>query len=552
MKEKNFGLSAKRIARRFRDATASAFDYGISMKIAAEVRRRFMGLNLRCAGVFIFTFGIYSALTVLVKHFFWEIDPVMGMTISLLAALSAIPLMLSHHTLGESLHKTRTGNTILSLIGIREESVRQVEPFGRSNAAFICGVVIGTLTFFFTPGDMLLFLTALVLGGVILTVPESSVIFAAAILPLGLERLCLVLSVLGIVSFALKYLRYKRTIENTLHDKAAGVMLVLLLLGALVCVHGGGGFSFVSLMMSYFIVSFSPSASSLGDRLVSVLVASGGLSSAVFIGFALADFALSDGKRAFAESMESIAVYDTSVVSVVLVALIPVAVSLLLSGGALARSTSLLSTASMIAFLVLEGGYIYLVSALVGVVFAIMFYNRRVAYLMIALAFAAAVVLAWTGGGEGSVEAFANLLGRTEGGDTSYQYFMFGEGLSRGFGRGGSFYTVLMSRLGFVGVAVVLAFSVLVSGELIGLAKKCRILGINIYKKACIPLGGLIALAVCGIRVNIWECHEGFMLFWLLSGSFSAYLAGESAVADKLLEGRREEKSRNAAGITIK
>ena len=139
MKKKNLTFSAKRIVRRVRDASALAFDTGITMRVAAEARRRLSSLSLRCAGVFLFTLGIYSAVITLVKMLVWEQDPIVSITASVLCALSAVPLMLSSSTLGESLVKTKTGRTILGFAGIREESVKVKEPFGRANIAFILG-----------------------------------------------------------------------------------------------------------------------------------------------------------------------------------------------------------------------------------------------------------------------------------------------------------------------------------------------------------------------------------------------------------------------------
>ncbi len=553
MKKRNLTASAKRIVRSVRDMTASAFDSGITMRVAAWVRRKFSSLSLRCAGTFLFTFGIYSAVIAIVKMFMWETDPIQDVTVSALCALSALPLMFSKLTVGESLVKTGSGRTLLSFLGIREEAVKWDAPFGRANISFIFGVGLGTLTFFAGAGDILMTLVLALLCGVVLTVPESAVMFSAVFIPLGMSVPCTVLSVLGMISFAIKYLRYKRCAVGYSHDKAAGVMLLSVALGVFISVYGGGSASYIALLFVYFIISFSPSGRVLGGKLMATLVASGGLAAAVFEAFAIVSYAVAKNRDSMASALEELAVCDTGVMSLTACALVPVAVYILISGGALSRVTALLCGASMTSFLVLTEGYVYLAGAVIGSVAALTFFSRRLGYLTVALGIFSTVVWVWMGGSWNAIpELMKQVLIRPEGTDASYEYFMFGEGLSGGFGHGGSFYMAVMSRLGFVGIAVLLAFGILLVSEIISLQKKSAMASNKVYKNACIPFCGLISLLVCGLSVNIWETPEVFLLFWVLCGASGACISGGNRRADKLLEADREEKSRNAAGIVLK
>ncbi len=552
MKKRNPALSAKRIVRRVRDMTASAFDSGITMKVAAWVRRKFSSLSLRCAGTFLLTFGIYSAAIAIVKMFMWETDPIQDVTVSALCALAALPLLFSKLTLGESLVKTGSGRTLLSFLGIREEAVKWDVPFGRSNISFIFGVGVGTLTFFAGAGELLMALALVLLGGVVLTVPEAAVMFAAVFIPLGMSLPCTVLSVLGTVSFLIKYLRYKRCAVGYPHDKAAGVMLLSVVLGVLISVYGGGSASYIALLFVYFIISFSPSGRVLGGKLMATLVASGGLAAAVFEAFAIMSYAATRGGQTMASAVSELSVCDTEVMSLTACALVPVAVYILISGGALSRLTALLCGASMTAFLVICEDYVYLAGAVIGAVAALTFCNRRLGYFTVALGIFSTVVWVWLGGSWNAIpRLMKHVLIRPEGTDASYEYFMFGEGLSGGFGHGGSFYMAVMSRLGFVGIAVLLAFGILLVSEIISLQKKSAMASNTVYKNACIPFCGLISLLVCGLSVNIWESPEVFLLFWMLCGASGACIAGGNRRADKLLEAEREEKSRNSAGIVL-
>ena len=553
LKKNNLTVSTKRIVRRVRDASAFAFDSGITMRAAAYVRRKFSALSLRCAGVFLFTVGVYSTVIALAKMFVWDIDPVMDTVVSVLCALGALPLMFSASTLGESLVKTKTGKTILGFVGIREESVKCVTPFGRANISFILGVGVGTLSFFAGSGTVIMGVALTVLCGVVLTVPESAVMFASVFIPLGLDMPCTVLSVVGTVSFAIKYLRYKRSAVGYTQDKAAGVMLLCVVLGVLVSVGGGGSAAYIALLFMYFIVSFSPSGRILGGKLMAVLVASGGLSAAVFEAYSIVAYAASKGKLTMEEAVSALSVCDADAMSLAACALIPVAVFITVSGGALSRITSFFCAVSMGAFLVLSGGYIYLISAVVGTVAALMFFNRHLGYLIVSMGIFAAVAWVWLGGSLNTVpQLISSLLLRPDGIDKNYDYFLFGEGLAGGFGHGGSFYMAVMSRLGVVGIAVLMAFGILLVVEIITLERKSAKTGNKVYKNACIPICAIISLLVCGIRINIWETPESFLLFWMLCGASGACIAGGNRRADKLIEADAEEKSKNAADVVIK
>ena len=554
MKKKNLTFSAKRIVRRVRDASALAFDTGITMRVAAETRRRLSSLSLRCAGVFLFTLGIYSAVITLVKMLVWEQDPIVSITASVLCALSAVPLMLSSSTLGESLVKTKTGRTILGFAGIREESVKVKEPFGRANIAFILGVAAGTLTFLAPTGAILMGVLLLILCGVVLTVPESAVMFASVFIPLGMDLPCAVLSWVGMISFAIKYLRYKRYAVGFSHDKAAGVMLLSVVLGVLVSVGGAGSSSYIALLSMYFIASLSPSGRALGGKLMATLVAAGGLSAAIFEVFAVIAFAAAKGKLSTAQAVDGIAVCDVNAMSLVACALIPAAMFILISGGALSRVTAFLCAASMTAFLIISQGYVYLVAAVVGTVAAMMFCNKHLGFLVISLGIFSTVAWVWMGKDLMAIpELIKSLLLRPEDMATqSYDYFLFGEGLTGGFGHGGSFYMAVMSRLGIVGIAVLLAFGILLAAELIALERKSKKAANKVYKNACVPLCSIISLLMCGVSVNIWESSEGFLLFWILCGAAGACIAGGNRRADKLIEADAGEKSKNAAGVIVK
>lgn len=114
--------------------------------------RRLIGFLLRCRlrvyGTFLLTFGVYSALSFLLSLLGGEFAPVSSLAVALVCAGSAFPLLTSDESLSGALLKSSLAAPLLSLLGIRRESIRAQGKAGRSNLAFIAGMALGLLTFF--------------------------------------------------------------------------------------------------------------------------------------------------------------------------------------------------------------------------------------------------------------------------------------------------------------------------------------------------------------------------------------------------------------------
>ena len=540
----------RRGVRRVRDASAYAFDYSISMKCARALRERFSNIRLRCIGVFMLTFGVYGLAAALLKMFFGSGDSGLDIVASSVAALLSLPLMASSLTLRESLLSSAFGQTLLSYFGVRADSYKERAPFGRLNAAFILGVLFGTMTVAVSVTAVVkctVMILALVL---ILSYPETSVIIAAAIAPFAEGALLFWLSVFGVVAFAVKLVRGKRRLRLAYYDKTVLVMIVCLTLGAVFAFGGVGSAVYIPMAMMYFVVSNSLGGADYSSRVLSALVASVGIASAVFSILVLA--AAHSYDVSFAEAAHLVDIFDENVLACFAVALIPTGVSLLLSGMGLSRRTAFLAVVSMAGYLSVCGMYYCIAAALVGTVAAIMFYNRRAAYTLFALGALAFVLWMWLGGTRARMMSFAlSIYGKPDGEALASEYFLFGEGLVEGFGHGGSFYMALLSRLGVIGLILIMAIVVLLAVAIATLGKRCKIAGRTEYKKACVPMCAIIALALLALRMNLWESYGAYLAFWIFTGAASAYISDGEDKVQRAIGVQRDMKGKNGASITI-
>ncbi len=536
--------------RRVRDASALAFDCSCSMRFAAALRLGFSNITLRSIGVFLLTFGGYSLAVALLKMYFSGADTAADIAASGAFLLLSLPLTVSSLTLRGSLLASSTGQTLLSYLGIRTDAYKERAPFGRLNAAFIFGVLLGTLTVAVPVADVMLCAVMAVAVALIFSYPEISVIMAAALAPFADGVWFLWLALAGVASFAVKFLRGKRRLRLACYDKTVLVMIVCLTLGAVFALGGVGSAAYIPMAMVYFVVSNSLGGAGYANRVLSVMVASTGAAAAVLSVFVICTAQLEG--VSFADAAHLVDIFDENTLACFSVALIPTGVSLLLSGGGLSRRTAFLAVAAMIAYLSVCGMYYCIAAALVGTVAAIMFYNRRAAYLLFAFGAAALVLWMWLGGTRAKVMSLVlSIYGRPDGEGLASEYFLFGEGLVEGFGHGGSFYMALLSRLGVIGLILIMTIVVLLGAAIAILAGKCKTAGRTDYKKACVPMCALIALALLALRMNLWEAHSTYLAFWIFTGAASAYLADAEDKVQRALGADRDVKGRNSASITI-
>ena len=158
---------------------------------AVNLVRRLMDYLLRCRlrvyGTFLLTFGIYAAVTFLLGVMDnGAILSLSGAIVALCCIGASIPLLLSRLTLSEAVLQSSLASRIASFLGIRRESLRANGRCGRSNIAFIAGMLLGSLTLFIPALYVMGGLIGILVAYRIFITPELGVValfFAMPFLP---------------------------------------------------------------------------------------------------------------------------------------------------------------------------------------------------------------------------------------------------------------------------------------------------------------------------------------------------------------------------------
>lgn len=158
---------------------------------AVNLVRRLMDYLLRCRlqvyGTFLMTFGVYAAVTFLLSIMDEGKTPSLTGAIAALCCIGAsLPLLMSRLTLSQAVLQSDMASRLASFLGIRRESLRAEGACGRSNMAFIAGMLLGSLTLFIPTLYVLGGLIGLLIAYRIFITPELGVValfFAMPFLP---------------------------------------------------------------------------------------------------------------------------------------------------------------------------------------------------------------------------------------------------------------------------------------------------------------------------------------------------------------------------------
>ena len=208
---------------------------------AVNLVRRLTDYLLRCRlrvyGTFLLTFGIYAAATFLLTLLGDSGAPSLSDVLVALCCMgAAIPLLLSEQTLSEALLSSALGMRLAAILGIRRESLRAEGKTGRSNLAFIAGMVLGSLTLFVPTLYVAAAGLALFAAYRVFATPELGVLTLFFAMPFLPTMLLVALVCYTALCYAVKLLLGKREFHLLPVDAAA--------IAFAVCLGFAGLFSF--------------------------------------------------------------------------------------------------------------------------------------------------------------------------------------------------------------------------------------------------------------------------------------------------------------------
>lgn len=237
----------------------------IESSVIAEALRRFAaGLSetrMRVYGWFFFSFGLYSAALYLFKHLaaIEKITSIGVLYCPLSVVLISLPMLLSRDSLVGAMRRNRITRFLLTdVIGLRESQFERLNgKRGKSNIAFILGILLGFLSLIISPGYILLLLLCAVIMYLIFAVPEVGITLIFFFLPF-VRTMTLAIAVLYTAfCYLIKLIRGKRTLVFRTEDTFITVFMGMVLFGGIVSVNPDGSLPsalmMVCLMLGYFI-----------------------------------------------------------------------------------------------------------------------------------------------------------------------------------------------------------------------------------------------------------------------------------------------------------
>ncbi len=204
--------------------------------------------QIKFYGTFIFSFGTYSIISYILKRFF--IDNVKIQYFDLIAGcvlvIVSIPMFFSSKSLCELLKKSVIMHSILiETLGITEESLNTTPSKLSEKYAlpFLCGIISGLLTYLFGALIVMISIIAVIAISMIIMLPEIGILCVALLTPFFSHNaeyvyVINIFIIVTAISYLLKLIRGKRTMQFKLLDLMVLIFGLLVLFGGIVSSGG--------------------------------------------------------------------------------------------------------------------------------------------------------------------------------------------------------------------------------------------------------------------------------------------------------------------------
>ena len=214
-------------------------------------------------GVFLFTFGIYTAIVYFLSVYAFNLKETefINLAFGISVTLISVPLMMSRKRLSAALCESIIMRSVLfDLIGVRRESIETDKNIGsitKINIAFIFGMIFGLVTYFVSP--LFIFLGIILLLGafILLMIPEFGIVVLLFAVPFLPTMMIALITVYVAMCYILKLIRGKRTIKFELIDVTVMIFMLLMFLGGIFSVSPTSkqpAMLYVCFIFGYFLV----------------------------------------------------------------------------------------------------------------------------------------------------------------------------------------------------------------------------------------------------------------------------------------------------------
>lgn len=219
--------------------------------------------RLKVYGAFLASFGMYTAIINLIRHFSSEnlhslLDNA-ELVVSGIVVFAAIPLIMSKKSLSEGLSASLIGKIILAVTGYSEEKLRHYfGDAGRMNIAFILGILCGIISYWIPSVYILCVILAVIALYIILIRPEVGVLALLALAPWLPTMILAALVGYTTVCYFIKLFRGKRVFKFEPIDIVVAAFGLILLSGGFISFSSASlkpALLMSCLLLGYFLVS---------------------------------------------------------------------------------------------------------------------------------------------------------------------------------------------------------------------------------------------------------------------------------------------------------
>jgi len=215
-----------------RRSVAKNIESSIVFGLYTSIVRYLLSVKLRVYGTAMVTFFMYAAAIGLFGYFTGDASGIpVDFVLYILLGAAAVPLTTSKSSLYNVLRRSPIGKGILSFTGNREDGYEPKAPCGRSNFAFLIGMVFGLATFVVPASSILELVFRMVWMLAVIHSPEFGIVSICFLMPFDSTMVLVAEIAVIIVSFVFKLILGKRTVKLEAVDIAALMFALMMLVG---------------------------------------------------------------------------------------------------------------------------------------------------------------------------------------------------------------------------------------------------------------------------------------------------------------------------------
>ncbi len=516
-------------------------------------------VSTRDYGIMMLVMGAVIALLYPLNGYVLFLNVTFRMFISALAVcVLSIPLLCSGKSISKNIYNSKLCNALFfKLLGLNKEKMRQVSEKQRvslPNAAFFVGVLLGVLSYFVMPLELIGGIALIVLAYCVLTRPEIGVLVTVTILPFASTRVLIFCVGYVFVCYALKCILGRRTFKFEYFDVFVVILLIITLIRGAISTNIvesiPSALSTVCLMSFYFILTNLIRTKEWFRRCLVSLVLSGmavAIIGIIQVIIGKLSVRVPDLLKLFSNEQSATGPFnDPNTFAHYLAAIIPFTIVHFISerSGRKKLSGVFFGIIMVIALCLAHS-----LSGIIGIVFAtlllLIIFNRNFSYLALAFCVLCPVLyftlpqnaldsilsikilegVSITGIVNETREGFAMVLEKPFGIGSGVEVFKSAFQTSEGYFDNAIIQALL--EYGVIGFVAILLFGIMLMRLTFSYCLKAK----NQYRKinCCVGFCAVAGLVVSSVINYTWYDKRIFLMFWILVAISFAYMRIERA-----------------------